>query len=47
MKEDLYLINVNYQHNLDITKGLYLEVYRIHAGEIYRIKYIIVNVDMD
>ena len=39
---------VNYQRNLDdITKGLYLEVYRTHAGEIYRIKYITVNVDMD
>ena len=42
-----FVFIVNYQRNLDLTKGLYLEVYRTHAGEIYRIKYITVNVDMD
>ncbi|XP_065892616.1 uncharacterized protein [Dysidea avara] len=42
-----FVFIVNYQRNLDLTKGLYLEVYRTHAGEIYRIKYITVNVGMD
>ena len=37
----------NYQRNLDLTKGLYLDVYRSNAGEVYRIEYITVDVNMD
>ena len=38
---------VNYQHALDITKGLYLEMYRHDALEKYHIKYIVANVYLD
>jgi len=38
---------VNYQHQLDLSKGLYLEVYRNEAHEIYRIKYMSVDAYMD
>ena len=42
------LVNiVNYQRKLDITKGLYLQMYRSDAAEIYRIKYIVVNIHLD
>ena len=37
----------NYQHNLDPSRGLHLEIYRNHANEKYRIKYIVVDVDLD
>ena len=37
----------NYQRNLDLTKGLYFDLYRGNAGEIYRIEYITVDVNMD
>ena len=37
----------NFQRALDITDGLYLEVYRQHTGEKYRVKYISVDVDLD
>ena len=36
-----------YQPSLDLTKTLYLEVYRNHAIEKYRIKYIVVDIDLD
>ena len=32
---------------LDSSKGLQLEIYRNHANEKYRIKYIVVDVDLD
>ena len=38
---------VNYQHLLDLTSGLYLEMYRDEVDEIYRIKYIAVDVELD
>jgi len=38
---------VNYQHKLDLTKGLYLEMYRDNANEKYRIEYIVINIDLD
>ena len=38
---------VNYQHKLDLTKGLYLEMYRHSASEKYRIEYIVINIDLD
>ena len=34
----------NYQNSLDLTKGLYLELYRDHAPEKYHIRYITVDV---
>ena len=37
----------NYQHLLDLTKGLYLEMYHGGAREKYRIKYIKVEIDID
>ena len=37
----------NYQRLLDPSTGLYLEIYRNHANEKYRIKYIVVDVDLD
>ena len=37
----------NYQYKLDLTKGLYLELYRHDAAEKYRIKYIETNVYLD
>ena len=41
-EHDEGLINiVNYQHKLDITKGLYLQMYRSSAAEKYHIKYIV------
>ena len=37
----------NYQCKLNLTNGLYLEMYRNNAGEAYRIKYIVVDVNVD
>jgi len=37
----------SFQRLLDVTKGMYLEVYRGSAHEKYRIKYIKVEVDID
>ena len=37
----------NYQRLLDLTKGLYLEMYRNHATEKYRIKYLMVDIELD
>ena len=37
----------NYQNFLDLTKGLYLELYRNHAPEKYHIRYITVDVSID
>ena len=37
----------NYQRLLDSSKGLYLDMYYNHANEKYRIKYIVVDVDLD
>ena len=37
----------NYQNKLDLTNGLYLEMYREHAAEDYRVKYIIVDISVD
>ena len=37
----------NYQRLLDPSKGLHLEIYRHTASEKYRIKYIVVDVDLD
>ena len=42
-----YVNIVNYQRTLDITKGLYLEMYRHDSTEKYRIKYIVTNVYQD
>ena len=33
----------NYKHKLDMTKGLYLEMYRSHSGERYNLHYIASN----
>ena len=41
-------INVgNYQRKIDLTNGLYLEMYRGDAAEDYCIKYIVVDVNID
>ena len=41
-------VNVqDYQHPLDLTKALYFEVYRHDPNEKYRIKYTVVDVDLD
>ena len=37
----------DYQCLLDPSKGLQLEIYRNHANEKYRIKYIVFDVDLD
>ena len=37
----------NYQRKLDLTNGLYLEMYHDHAHETYRIKYVIVDISVD
>jgi len=37
----------NYQHLLDLTKGLNLEMYRGDANERYRIKYLQIDIDLD
>lgn len=45
--DDGYTNIVNYQRQLDLTKGLYFEMYRNNPSEKYRIKYIAVAVDVD
>ena len=43
-----YVNIVNYQRKLDITKGLYFQMYRgKDASEKYRIKYIVINIHLD
>ena len=42
-----YTFIANYQHLLDLTNGLYLEMYRHDADETYRIKYITASVELD
>ena len=42
-----YTNSVKYQHHLNLSQGLYLEMYRSDVGERYRIKYIKVGVDLD
>ena len=42
-----YVNTQDYQMSLDLTKALYFEIYREHAIEKYRIKYIIVDVDLE
>ena len=37
----------NYQRKLDLTKGLYLDVYQADKPETYQIKYIVVDVNVD
>ena len=37
----------DYKHKLDMTKGLYLEMYRSDPFEIYNISYIATNIYMD
>ena len=37
----------NYQRELDLTKGLYLDMYRNSPGETYHIEYITVSVETD
>ena len=47
-EHDEGVVNIaNYQHQLDITKGLYLQMYRADAPEKYHIKYIVVNVHLE
>ena len=38
---------VNYQRTLDITKGLYLQMYRADVNEKYNLKYIVANIHFD
>ena len=42
-----YTNTAKYQHHLDLSQGLYLEMYRADAGEKYRIKYIKVGIELD
>ena len=37
----------SYEYKLDLTNGLYLEMYNADTNEIYRIKYIVVDVNVD
>ena len=37
----------NYQRTLDLTNALFLEMYQHHASETYRIKYIVVDINVD
>ena len=37
----------NYQRELDLTKGLFLDIYRNNVAEIYRIEYMTVDVEMN
>ena len=45
--DNAYTTIGNYQNSLDLTKGLYLEMYRHHAPEKYRIRYITVDMSLD
>ena len=42
-----YVFIANYQHSLDLTKWLYLDMYRNSPLETYRIEYIAVAVEID
>ena len=47
-EHDEGLVNiVNYQRKLDITKGLYLQMYRDDVREKYHIEYIVVNIHLE
>ena len=47
-EHDEGLVNiVRYKRKLDITKGLYLQMYRDDDPEKYHIKYIVVNIHLD
>jgi len=37
----------NYNRKLDLTNGIYLDMYRSDVGEKYRIKYIVVDINVD
>ena len=37
----------NYQHTLDLTKGLYFEFYSVEAHKKYHIRYALIEVDME
>ena len=37
----------NYQRKLDFTNGLFLDMYQADKGETYKIKYIVVDVNVD
>ena len=45
--DNAYTAIGNYQNSLDLTKGLYLEMYRDHAPEKYHIRYITVDMGLD
>ena len=38
---------VNYQRTLDMTKGVYFQMYRAHTHEKYYLKYIVANIYRD
>jgi len=38
---------VNYQRKLDLTKGLYFEMFRADSNEKYRIEYVVINIELD
>ena len=42
-----FTIIANYQRQLDLSKGFYLELHRHQTAEQYRIKYIAVDVELD
>ena len=42
-----YVNTQDYQTSLNLSKALYLEIYRNNAAEKYRIKYIVVDIDLD
>jgi len=42
-----FVFITNYQRNLDLTKGLFLDTYRDDAPEIFRIEYITVDAMID
>ena len=44
---DGFLNIATYRSSLDLSNGLYFEFYRHQAREVYRIRYIKVEVDMD
>ena len=45
--DNVYTTIGNYQNTLDISKGLYLEMYWDHAAEKYHIRYTVVDVNLD
>ena len=42
-----YVNTQDYQTSLNLSKALYLEIYRADAAEKYRFKYIVVDIDLD